>query len=175
MTVAEAFRLFGQKEDQPIGRLDWEKVRLGMLAFNASDMNKTNVMAVRTGGTGDVTKTNVAWQESRGVPEVPSPLAYRDRVWMIKTGGLLTCLGLANGKTIFQKRVGEAGGYYASPVAGGGRIYVASDGGAVTVLEAADELKVLAHNRFPDGVLATPAIVDGTLYVRTTKQLFAFR
>ena len=48
-------------------------------------------------------------------------------------------------------------------------------GGAVTVLEAADELKVLAHNHLPHGILATPALVDGTLYVRTTKQLFAFR
>lgn len=175
MNVAEAFRLFGQKDDQPIGRFDWEKLRLGMLAFNASDMNKTNVMAVRTGGMGDVTKTNVAWQELRGVPEVPSPLVYRDRVWMIKTGGLLTCLGLTDGKMMFQKRVGEAGGYYASPVAAGGRIYVACDAGAVTVLEAGDKLNVLARNHLPDPVLATPAIVDGTLYVRTTKQLFAFR
>jgi outer membrane protein assembly factor BamB len=175
MTVAEAFRLFGQKDDQPVGRLDWEKLRLGMLAFNVSDMNKTNVMAVRTGGTGDVTTSHIVWQEFRGVPEVPSPLVYRDRVWMIKSGGLLTCLALADGKLVFQKRIGAPGGYYASPVAGGNRIYVASDDGAVTVLEASDKLNILARNHLPDAILATPAIVDGTLYVRTTKQLFAFR
>jgi outer membrane protein assembly factor BamB len=83
-------------------------------------------------------------------------------------------LSLADGKMI-SGRVGEAGGYYASPVAGGGRIYVASDHGTVTVLEAGDQLKVLARNELPDAILATPAIVDGTLYVRTTKQLWAFR
>lgn len=175
MTVAEAFRLFGHKEDQPVNRLDWEKLRLGMVAFNASDMNKTNVMAVRTGGKGDVTKSHVVWQEFRGVPEVPSPLIYRDRVWMIKTGGVITCLGLTDGKKIFQGRGGEPGGYYASPVAGGGRIYVASDNGTVTVLEAGDKLSVLAQNELHDPIIATPAIVDGTLYVRTTKQLLAFR
>jgi hypothetical protein len=60
-------------------------------------------------------------------------------------------------------------------VAGGGRIYVASDYGVVTVLEAGDEFKILAHNELPDAVLATPAIADGTLFVRTAKQLFAFR
>jgi outer membrane protein assembly factor BamB len=154
---------------------EWEKMRQSLIAFKDSDLNKTNVMAVRTGGTGDVTKTHVVWQELRGVPEVPSPLAYRDRVWMIKTGGVLTCLAAADGKIVFQGRVGQAGGYYASPVASGGRIYVASDYGAVTVLEAGDELKVLAHNQVPDAVLATPAIVDGTLFVRTARQLFAFR
>jgi outer membrane protein assembly factor BamB len=155
--------------------LDWEKFRLSIMAFNLSSMNKTNVMAVRTGGTGDVTKSNVVWQQGRGVPEVPSPLVYRDRVWMIKTGGVITCLSLSDGKVVFQGRVGEAGGYYASPIASGGRIYVASDHGLVTVLEAGDKLNVLARNELPDGILATPAIADGTIYVRTTKQLLAFR
>jgi outer membrane protein assembly factor BamB len=156
-------------------RADWEKMRQSITAFNESDLNKTNVMAVRTGGEGDVTNSHIAWQETRGVPEVPSPLSYRDQVWMIKTGGVLTCLAAADGKVVFQGRVGRAGGYYASPVASGGRIYVASDYGVITVLEAGDELKVLAHNELPDAVLATPAIVDGTLFVRTTRQLFAFR
>ena len=81
----------------------------------------------------------------------------------------------ADGKVVFQGRVGKAGGYYASPVASGGKVYVASDYGVVTVLEAGDELKVLAHNELPEAVLATPAIVEETLFVRTTKQLFAFR
>jgi outer membrane protein assembly factor BamB len=175
MTISEMFRLFGHPPEKPLSALEWERVRFGINAFNNSDQNKTNVMAVRTGGTGDASKSHILWQEVRGVPEVPSPLVYRDRVWMIKTGGLMTCMALADGKRVFQGRVGEAGGYYASPVAAGGRIYVASDAGAVTVVEAADELKVLARNELPDPILATPAIVDGTLYVRTTKQLLAFR
>ena len=175
MTLAEAFQLFGQSSDKPVGRLDWEKLRLGVAAFNLSDMNKTNVMAVRTGGDGDVTKSNVLWQQTRGVPEVPSPLVYRDRVWMIRNGGLLTCLDLADGQIKFQKRVGEGGGYYASPVAGDGRIYVASDSGVVAVIQAGDKFRVLARNQINEPILATPALVDGTLYVRTTKQLLAFR
>jgi outer membrane protein assembly factor BamB len=175
MPLKQILPFFAAPNATQWARADWEKMRQSITAFSESDLNKTNVMAVRTGGAGDVTNSHVVWQETRGVPEVPSPLTYRDRVWMIKTGGVLTCLALANGKVVFQGRVGKAGGYYASPVAGGGRIYVASDDGAVTVLDAGDELKVLAHNELPDAVLATPAIVDGTLFIRTTKQLFAFR
>jgi outer membrane protein assembly factor BamB len=175
MKLNEILPFMVEQNSKQLGRAEWEKMRQSTAAFNESDMNKTNVMAVRTGGTGDVTNTHIAWQELRGVPEVPSPLVYRDRVWMIKTGGVLTCLALDDGKLIVQGRVGQAGGYYASPVASGGRIYVASDYGAVTVVEAGDALKVLARNQLPDAILATPAIVDGTLLVRTAKQLFAFR
>jgi outer membrane protein assembly factor BamB len=175
MPLTQILPFFADANTKAWGRADWDKMRESITTFKDSDLNKTNVMAVRTGGSGDVTKTHVVWQELRGVPEVPSPLAYRKRVWMIKTGGVLTCLAAADGKLVFQKRVGKAGGYYASPVAGGGRIYVASDYGVVTVLEAGDEFKVLAHNELPDAVLATPAIADGTLFVRTAKQLFAFR
>jgi outer membrane protein assembly factor BamB len=175
MPLTQILPYFADANTKAWGRTEWDKMRESITTFKDSDLNKTNVMAVRTGGSGDVTKTHVVWQELRGVPEVPSPLAYRNRVWMIKTGGVLTCLAAGDGKLVFQKRVGKAGGYYASPVASGGRIYVASDYGAVTVLEADDDLKVLAHNELPDAVLATPAIVDGTLFVRTAKQLFAFR
>ena len=175
MTLREMLQFSGQPADRMFERADWETLRQMIIGFRDSDLNKTNVTSVRIGGIGDVTKSHVVWQELRGVPEVPSPLVYRDRVWLIKSGGLLTCLALSDGESVFQGRVGQAGGYYASPVASGGRIYVASDYGIVTVLDASDELKVLAQNRLPDAVFATPAIVEGTLFIRTSKQLFAFR
>jgi outer membrane protein assembly factor BamB len=175
MPLKQILPFFAPPNATQLNRADWEKMRQSITAFNESDLNKTNVMAVRTGGTGDVTNSHIAWQETRGVPEVPSPLSYKDRIWMIKTGGVLTCLAAADGKVVYQGRVGQAGGYYASPVASGGKIYVASDYGVVTVLEAGNELKVVAHNELLEAVLATPAIVDGTLFVRTNKQLFAFR
>jgi outer membrane protein assembly factor BamB len=175
MTLKYMLQTFGGAGAKAASVAEWEQMRQSIAAFKDSDLNKTNVMAVRTGGTGDVTKSHVVWQEFRGVPEVPSPLVYRDRVWMIKTGGLLTCLALTDGKVMYQGRVGQVGGYYASPVASGGRIYVASDHGVVTVLEAKDKPTVLAQNQLPDAILATPAIADGTVLVRTTKQLLAFR
>jgi outer membrane protein assembly factor BamB len=174
MTLKQMLQFTGQQGDKRLAKSDWDMLRQMIIGFRDSELNKTNVMAVRTGGNGDVTKSHIVWQELRGVPEVPSPLVYQDRVWMIKTGGLLTCLALADGKSIFQQRVGQAGGYYASPVASGGRIYVASDYGIVTVVETSDG-KVLARTELPDGIYATPAIVEGTLYVRTAKELFAFR
>jgi outer membrane protein assembly factor BamB len=174
MTLRQMLQYSGQAADKQFQRKEWERLRQMIIGFRDSDLNKTNVMAVRTGGAGNVTKSHIVWQELRGVPEVPSPLVYRDRVWMFKTGGLATCLALTDGKSIFQKRVGQAGGYYASPVASGGRIYVASDYGVVTVVDATDG-KVLASNQLPDAIFATPAIVEGTLYVRTAKEMFAFK
>ena len=100
-------------------------------------------------------------------------MLYRNRLYFVKNGGILTCREPATGKTIFERRLGAAGGYYSSPVAADGRIYVASDLGAVT-LEAGDTLKVLAPNDLREPIMATPATIDGKLYIRTARQLFAF-
>jgi outer membrane protein assembly factor BamB len=75
---------------------------------------------------------------------------------------------------VFEARIGAPGGYYASPVAANGRVYVASDAGVVVVFEAQDTLQVLARNDLGEPILATPAVADGALYVRTTSHLYAF-
>jgi outer membrane protein assembly factor BamB len=116
----------------------------------------------------------VAWTELKGVPEVPSPLLYRNRLYYVKNGGVLTCRDPKTGKAIFEERLDAPGGYYASPVAADGKIYTASDRGMVVVLEAADTLRVLARNELKEPIMATPAIVDNKLYVRTDNQLYAF-
>jgi outer membrane protein assembly factor BamB len=108
------------------------------------------------------------------VPEVASPLLYKDRLYLVKNGGIVVAREATTGKTVFQDRLGAPGGYYASPVAASGRIYAASDLGTVTVFEAGDTLRVLARNELSEPILATPAIVEGTLYVRTLSHLYAF-
>ena len=103
-----------------------------------------------------------------------SPLLYQGRVYSMKNGGIVLSRDAGSGKTMMQARLGAAGGYYASPIAAGGRIYVASDEGTVVVFEAADTLRVLARNALPEPIMATPAIADGALYVRTLNRLYAF-
>jgi outer membrane protein assembly factor BamB len=95
-------------------------------------------------------------------------------VWLVRNGGLLTCRDATSGKSIFDERIGAPGGYYASPVAAGGRIYLASDQGVLTVVQAEDKLRVLARNDLGEPVYATPAVVDGKLLVRTAHRLLAF-
>jgi outer membrane protein assembly factor BamB len=164
----------GGKPPASYDRAQWDAILKGTTEFVQGPWMESGVLAVRVGGQGDVTKTHVAWAVSRGVPEVPSPLLYKDRLYLVKNGGIVLSREAATGKTVFQSRLGAAGGYYASPVAADGRIYVASDLGTVTVFEARDTLEVLARNELSEAILATPAIVEGKIYVRTVSHLYAF-
>jgi outer membrane protein assembly factor BamB len=149
---------------------EWE----GLRAFVAA--NKSNVLALRPGGQGDVTETHLAWKGHEGIPEMPSPLLYRGRLWFVRNGGMVTSYEPATGRVILDRqRLGVEGQYAASPVAAGGRIFTASELGTVTVLAAGDTLDVLARNELGERILATPALARDTLYVRTEKHLWAFR
>ena len=132
------------------------------------------LLAVKTGGSGDVTSTHVRWREKSSIPEVPSPLVYRERVYMVRNGGILTCLDAANGTVLYRARVGAPGPYYSSPVVAGGKLFLASGEGIVTVLGTGAMLEVIAKNDLSEPVLATPAVSSGVLYVRTASALSAF-
>ncbi|MBI4660569.1 MAG: PQQ-binding-like beta-propeller repeat protein [Verrucomicrobia bacterium] len=133
------------------------------------------IFAVRAPGRGDLTDTHVVWKQKRGVATVPSPLHFRGRLYAVQDGGRVTCFEAKTGKILFeQERLGADGEYYASPVCANGNIYFASTRGVVTVIEAADTLKVLARNDLGERIMATPAIADHKLYVRTATHLWAF-
>ena len=133
------------------------------------------LLAIRAGGSGDVTTTHVAWKQARGLPYVPSPLCYDGRIYLVKNGGLASCFNAQTGKLFYQEeRLGALGDYYASPVAAGGKICVASQQGLMVVFQAGDTLQVLARNALDEPIMATPAIVGNMLYVRTQGHLYAF-
>lgn len=176
MTVRRLLTLLAGNDPAPgsYDRARWDAVLKQTSDFLDGPAMQSAVLAVRTGGRGNVARTHVAWTESRVIPEVPSPLLYEDRLYQVKNGGIVIAREAATGKTVFHGRLGAPGGYYASPVAAGGRVYVASDAGVVTVLGTGDALEVLARNELEEPMLATPAIVDGTIYLRTREHLFAF-
>jgi outer membrane protein assembly factor BamB len=101
------------------------------------------------------------------IPEVPSPVAFRDRVYVVRNGGILSCFDAATGKQIFRARVGAPGPYYASPVLADGKLFVASGDGVVVVLSPGDELEILATNDIGEPIFASPAVSRGVIYVRT--------
>ena len=79
--------------------------------------------------------TNVAWRYTRGLPYVPSGLYYREKFYMVRDGGMVTCLDAKTGKPHYeQERLGPGGSYYPSPVAADGRIYLCSNDGKLTVM-----------------------------------------
>lgn len=165
------------KDEKPrkFSQTEWEAEVTRMFDRFKEDEKglKSAVFAVPTGGSGDVTN-NVAWIDSRGVPEVPSPLFYQGRLYFVRNGGLFTCRDPQTGKSLYDERIGAEGGYYASPVAADGRIYVASDRGVVTVLKAGDTFTVLGRAELKEAIMATPALVGDKLYVRTAGHLWAF-
>ena len=134
------------------------------------------LFAIRPGGRGDITDTHVLWQQSKHLPYVSSPVVAGGRIFTMKSGGLASAYEAKSGSPIYQaERVDAPGDYYASAVTAGGKIYVTSQRGTVVVLDAAgDRLTVLARNELKQPVFATPAIVDGVLYLRTEKGFFAF-
>ncbi len=156
---------------------DGELTEKDLNTIKATSAKAENVLiSVKPGGTGDITQTHVAWSYNRGLPYVPSPLFYKDRIYLIKDGGLITSLDAKSGKPFYsQERLGTTGSYYASPVAADGRIYVASLPGKLTVLKAGGDAPEILHQvEFGERIFATPALVGDRLYLRTQTQLYAF-
>lgn len=175
MTLRQALRFFGGvKDGDRIDRQKWEEIRERLTSFGTGKGNQTVVLSVRTGGKEDVSASKVLWKEFKSVPEVPSPILLQGRVYFVRSGGLLACRDLESGKLAYEGRLNAPGGYYASPVAAHGHLYLASDKGTVTVVKAGDALEVLARNELGEPVFASPAIVDDTLYVRSSAHLWAF-
>jgi outer membrane protein assembly factor BamB len=116
----------------------------------------------------------LAWHFPRGVPECPSPLVADGRVYMVMNGGTLTCLDAASGAFVYQERLPARGPYYASLVAGDGKLYAASARGEITVVKLGAKHEVLSSVDLDERLMATPALADGWVYVRTEGRLRAF-
>jgi outer membrane protein assembly factor BamB len=138
---------------------------------------KNSAFALKAGGSGDVTASNILWKKTKGLPYIASAILYRGQYVMVKDGGIVIACDAESGNQTYQERVAAPGRYYASPVAANGYIYFASlDDGAVTVLKSGSEKAVVAAQNpaLGERCSATPAIADDTLYVRTAAHLYAF-
>lgn len=135
------------------------------------------IVAVKGGGTGDVTNTHVLWNHStKYTDHIVSPFVDDDRMFLIKCGGLCTVFDAKTGEpTRPVRRLGGGGDYFASPVLGDGKLYIAGENGIVLVVKNDADYELLAENDLGESILATPAIAHDTLLVRTRNKLYAFR
>ncbi len=121
----------------------------------------------------------MSWSYRRSVPQLPSPLAYRDVLYMLNdAGGVLVAFRPATGEELWKGRLeGAVDTFYASPIAGDGKLYFLSEHGLVVVAApmANGELKPIYTGDLGENVYATPAISGGSVFVRTTEALYAFR
>jgi outer membrane protein assembly factor BamB len=142
--------------------------------FRTRRASRNGILAIRLGGTGDVTATHVLWRYTKSLPDVSSPLVYNGVVYLFRSGGIATTLDAETGKVRKQARLtGALEDYYSSPVGGDGKVYIASEHGKVVVLRASGDWEILAINDFDSPIYATPALHTGRLYIRTQDALHA--
>jgi outer membrane protein assembly factor BamB len=133
-------------------------------------------LAIRPGGSGDVSDTHVAWRTTRGSPFIPSPLLYGDQLYIVNDmASIGTCFQAKTGETVWQQRLGDAvrEGFSASPIGVDGKVYFTNDMGETFVLKAGPEFELLHVNKLNERMLASPALVDGRWYIRTSGHLMA--
>ena len=143
--------------------------------YRAALDSENGMLAIRLGGSGDMTDKAIRWKYQRSVPQLPSPLLYQGVLYMVNDNGIVTTLNPDTGAVIKQGRLtGAPGPVFASPVAADGHIFFTTEAGAVVVVTPGGDLAVKSVNALNEEAYATPAIADGRLYVRTTQALYAF-
>jgi outer membrane protein assembly factor BamB len=164
---------FDNQDTNKDGKITRDEIDI-IVKFMSEGQN--SAFALKAGGTGDVTLSHVLWKQTRGLPYIPSAIAYRGQYVMVKDGGIVTAYDAKTGAEVYQGRAAASGTYYASPVAANGHIYFTSLEGAVTVLKAGSQQPVVVakNPKLDERTAATPAIADDTLYIRTEKHLYAF-
>jgi outer membrane protein assembly factor BamB len=166
--VKQRFTQVDRNKDGAITREEYDYFR-GLF-----DQSRNVILAIKPGGTGDLTATNVLWQHTRHVPFCASPLVYQQTLFTIKDGGILSSFDAATGKVRKQGRVPATAEYFSSPVAGDGKVFLINVRGQLTVVSAAGQWQVLHSADFGEDAYATPAIVDGRIYLRTAGHLYCF-
>jgi len=131
------------------------------------------IFAIKPGAAGDISlkgqeskNASVVWSRMRGGPYMPTPVLYGAHFYVCSNAGIVTCYEAKTGKEIYKERMGM-GSYTASPVAADGRLYFISEQGEVRVVKAGPVFQLLAANPLDDFVMATPAISNGSLFVRS--------
>jgi outer membrane protein assembly factor BamB len=157
------------RADVIYGEVAPSPIHLSGTAFFAQE--DIGLVAIRTDGKGDVTKSHVAWTVPAGAPDVTSPVCDGERIYMVTTSGTLTCIRAESGDVIWTREL-EAE-YYSSPSLAGGLLYLTDMDGVTVTLEPGDEFREVGRNRLGERVDASPAFAAGRIYLRGKDHLFA--
>jgi outer membrane protein assembly factor BamB len=140
------------------------------LVYIATGFQEPAVIAVRADGQGDVTRSHVVWTLKRSAPHTPSPIAVGDEFYVVSDLGIATCLDARTGVTHWRERLG--GNYSASPIFAGGRIYFLNEEGVATVIAPGRQFRKLATNTLDGATLASMAVSDRSIFIRTDTALY---
>lgn len=129
------------------------------------------LLAIKGGGTGDVTATHTLWSFDRG-PDVPTPVTDGTYLYVFDDRGVVHCLDVKTGNVVYGPERIKPGTYSASPILGDGKIYITSEEGLTTIVKAGPRFEILAENSIDEYVLSSIAISDGQLFLRGDKHLY---
>jgi outer membrane protein assembly factor BamB len=140
----------------------------GGLAFAVAPNEK--MVAIKTDGQGDVSKTKLAWETNVNIPDICSPVSNGDLVFMLTTSGALTCFDVKTGKLVWEQYLDL--GFRASPSLVGDKLFLLSQDGIMFIATAARQYKLLGKAKLGEECHASPAFADGRIYLRGTKNLY---
>ncbi len=140
------------------------------MAFFSTGCMKPQLWAIRTDGAGDVTTTHAAWKTARQVPIMSSPVLFGDEIYWISDDGIANCTDARSGELHWQERLNQQ--HLASPLLADGRVYFFGKEGKSTVVKAGKQFERLAENTLEGTVVATPAIIDRAIFLRTDSHLY---
>ncbi len=162
----ELFWYMGSKRQTPVPSAVFHNGVIYLIrGYRNSDF-----MAIKPGGRGDVSASHMLWRAPGGASYVPSMLFYDGLLYVTNEVGIVTCTDAASGKTVWRHRLG--GIFFASPVAGDGKVYLVSETGEAYILRAGREAAVLARNDLGERFISSPAISGGRLFLRSDGALF---
>jgi outer membrane protein assembly factor BamB len=167
--------------DPPTGRELWRMRHGGMNAcmppifadgrlYLNSASGGFKLFAMRVGGKGDVTESAVEWKCSQGVPNRSSPILVDDLIFMVSDAGVASCIEAATGKAVRQRRL--EGEFSSSPIYSEGHLYFPNQDGKTFVLSADRNIELLATNVLEAGCMASPAVYDKAIFLRTKTHLY---
>jgi len=138
------------------------------------------IVAIKAGAAGDITlkgeettSAAIAWSMKRGGPYIPTPVLYRDQLYVLQNNGVVVTYDVKTGSRVYQQRLGPGGSFSASPVAADGKVYFTSEDGDVFVVKAGPTYELLSTNPVGEVLMASPAISNGVLFFRGLKHVFA--
>ena len=135
-----------------------------------------NLVAIRPGEMrGDITERGVLWRYNKSLPNTASPLLYRGMIYLVRDGGIFSSVSPRDGSAHRVGRLPDAAEkHWASPVAGDGKIITISQGCVISTIRPGEEWSVIATSQLDGTCFATPAIVDGKVYIRTLQAMYSF-
>ena len=140
------------------------------IAYIPAGFGKAGMLAVKLGGQGVLAESDLAWRYRKGTPQKPSVTLVGDLLIMVNDAGIAICLDAKTGAQIWSERLG--GNCSASPIYADGKIWACNEEGKVHVFAASREFKKLAENQLADGFMASPAVSDNALYLRSKTALY---